>query len=63
MMWAACHGPPFFTHMTFARISGVAMTDHSPLAASDELLAYVPPVDLDDAYENSAYIPGASAWL
>ncbi len=63
MMWAACHGPPFFTHMTFARISGVAMTDHSPLAASDELLAYVPPVDLDDAYENSTYIPGAASWL
>ena len=39
------------------------MTDHSPLAASDELLAYVPPADLDDAYENSAYIPGAASWL
>ena len=39
------------------------MTDHSPLAASDELLAYIPPADLDDAYENSAYIPGAASWL
>jgi len=39
------------------------MTDLSPLAASDELLAYVPPADLDDAYENSAYIPGAKSWL
>ena len=39
------------------------MTDHSPLAASDELLAYIPPADLDDAYENSAYIPGATSWL
>ena len=39
------------------------MTDHSPLAAADELLAYVPPADLDDAYENSAYIPGAASWL
>ena len=39
------------------------MTDHSPLAASDELLAYVPPADLHDAYENSAYIPGAKSWL
>ena len=39
------------------------MTEHSPLAASDKLLAYVPPADLDDAYENSAYIPGAASWL
>ena len=39
------------------------MTDHSPLAAADELLAYIPPADLDDAYENSAYIPGAASWL
>ena len=39
------------------------MTDHSPLAAADELLAYIPPADLDDAYENSAYIPGATSWL
>ena len=39
------------------------MPDHSPLAASDELLAYIPPADLDDAYENSAYIPGAASWL
>ena len=33
------------------------MTEHSPLAASDKLLSYVPPADLDDAYENSPYIP------
>ena len=39
------------------------MTYHSPLATSDELLAYIPPADLDDAYENSAYIPGATSWL
>ena len=39
------------------------MTDSSPLAASDQLLAHAPPSDLDDAYENSAYIPGATAWL
>ena len=39
------------------------MTDSSPLAASDQLLAHALPSDLDDAYENSAYIPGATAWL
>ena len=32
------------------------MTEHSPLAASDKLLAYVPPADLDDAYENLSLI-------
>ena len=39
------------------------MTDHSALAASDDFLTYVPPADLDDAYENGAYIPGAKSWL
>lgn len=39
------------------------MTDHSVLAASDDFLTYVPPADLDDAYENGAYIPGAKSWL
>ena len=39
------------------------MTDHSALAASDDFLTYVPPADLDDAYENSAYIPVAKSWL
>ena len=39
------------------------MTEQSPLAASGRLLAHLPPADPDDAYENSAYIPGAASWL
>lgn len=39
------------------------MTARSPLAASSTPLAHLPPADLDDAYENRAYIPDGGAWL
>ena len=39
------------------------MTMPSPLAASDRPLAFLPPADPDDAYENRRYIPDADAHL
>ena len=39
------------------------MTDPSPLAACAHPIAYLPPADLDDAYENRAYIADGDSWL
>ena len=39
------------------------MTDSSLLAASAYPIAHLPPADLDDAYENRAYIPDGDRWL
>ena len=39
------------------------MTDPSPFAASDRPVPYLPPADLEDAYENRAHIPDGGSWL
>ena len=39
------------------------MTDFSPLAATDRLLAFPSPADPDDAYENRIHIPNADRHL
>lgn len=39
------------------------MTETSPLAASGQPIAHLPPANLDDAYENRAHIPGGGSWL